>query len=477
MASTITAKIAPLPRGDYSSSATYAKLDVVSYNGSSYMAIKAVPTGTVPTNTTYWQLLAEKPTIGEGSITTDMLADGAVTDAKLAQSGGVLDDVAELKSAFNNITPSDTFIDINTTFTQNTFWNSQGTVASVESYTGYYQASAPIEVSEGETYFIAAKAGSSSKQRVICIVDDAYNVIHRQGYGSNVYYSATITIPTNGTKLLITTVAEDTASVIIRKYGTAKYEASNTEKFKGLSFSVMGDSFSSYTGEIPSGNTPYYTGNNAGVYSPNEMWYAVVGRLLGMTIDTINGFSGSLVTSGIREGITPASDSSRCSNLGTNPDIILIAMGVNDYSYSAPMGDWNGITNHADDTTTYRTAYATMLKRIKANYPSALIVCITPFFTQRGINNGTTYVNGIPLSCYDYVKATKEIAEIMGACVIDGWNIGFNRHNYYPQYCSDSNTAPTHPNARGHRVIGETIAKELSVVAEGYLNNTRANNY
>lgn len=114
MASTINVKIAPLPRGDYSSSATYAKLDVVSYNGSSYMAIKAVPTGTVPTNTTYWQLLAEMPTIGDGSITTDKLADGAittakladgaVTDAKLAQTGGVLEEVADLKNAIDDIT-------------------------------------------------------------------------------------------------------------------------------------------------------------------------------------------------------------------------------------------------------------------------------------------------------------------------------------------------------------------------------------
>lgn len=101
MASTITAKIAPLPRGDYSSSATYDKLDVVSYNGSSYMAIKAVPTGTVPTNTTYWQLLVDN-SVPDGAITTAKLADGAVTDAKLAQSGGVLDEVADLKSDLTN---------------------------------------------------------------------------------------------------------------------------------------------------------------------------------------------------------------------------------------------------------------------------------------------------------------------------------------------------------------------------------------
>lgn len=99
MADTITVKIAPLPRGTYSSSATYAKLDVVSYNGSSYMAIKAVPTGTVPTNTTYWQLLAEKPTISTGSITTAMLADGSVTSAKLGSNA-----VTSAKIASNAVT-------------------------------------------------------------------------------------------------------------------------------------------------------------------------------------------------------------------------------------------------------------------------------------------------------------------------------------------------------------------------------------
>lgn len=89
MASTINVKIAPLPRGAYSSSATYAKLDVVSYNGSSYMAIKSVPTGTVPTNTAYWQLLVQAPTISDGSITTDKIADGAISEDKL--DGDVID--------------------------------------------------------------------------------------------------------------------------------------------------------------------------------------------------------------------------------------------------------------------------------------------------------------------------------------------------------------------------------------------------
>ena len=47
------------PRGNYGSSSTYNKLDVVLYNGSSYICKSDNTTNKVPTNTTYWQLLAQ----------------------------------------------------------------------------------------------------------------------------------------------------------------------------------------------------------------------------------------------------------------------------------------------------------------------------------------------------------------------------------------------------------------------------------
>ena len=46
-----------MPKGDYNSGTTYSLLDLVSYNGSSYIA-KGETTGNLPTNTTYWQLNA-----------------------------------------------------------------------------------------------------------------------------------------------------------------------------------------------------------------------------------------------------------------------------------------------------------------------------------------------------------------------------------------------------------------------------------
>lgn len=52
------------PRGEYDNGTAYATGDSVSYNGSSYVALGAT-TGNLPTNTTYWQLLAEKGDTGE----------------------------------------------------------------------------------------------------------------------------------------------------------------------------------------------------------------------------------------------------------------------------------------------------------------------------------------------------------------------------------------------------------------------------
>lgn len=47
-----------MPKGAWNSTDTYSLLDLVSYNGSSYVAKTSVPANTLPTNTSYWQLSA-----------------------------------------------------------------------------------------------------------------------------------------------------------------------------------------------------------------------------------------------------------------------------------------------------------------------------------------------------------------------------------------------------------------------------------
>ena len=60
--STSAGRVLIIPKGEYNASTTYSMLDLVTYQGSSYVC-KQTSTGNLPTNTTYWQLSAQ----GNGS--------------------------------------------------------------------------------------------------------------------------------------------------------------------------------------------------------------------------------------------------------------------------------------------------------------------------------------------------------------------------------------------------------------------------
>ena len=62
-------RVAMVSKGEYNGSTRYTKLDIVKYNGQSYMAL-AETIGNLPTNTEYWQLLVEKPVKGTDYWTT-----------------------------------------------------------------------------------------------------------------------------------------------------------------------------------------------------------------------------------------------------------------------------------------------------------------------------------------------------------------------------------------------------------------------
>lgn len=59
MAKQILGRVSIILKGEYNSTTNYEKLDIVSYNGSSYACLKE-SVGVLPTDTNYWQLVAEK---------------------------------------------------------------------------------------------------------------------------------------------------------------------------------------------------------------------------------------------------------------------------------------------------------------------------------------------------------------------------------------------------------------------------------
>ena len=254
------------------------------------------------------------------------------------------------------------------------------------------------------------------------------------------------------------------------------------KQLTGLKLSLLGDSISSFTGTVPEGNDVYYTGSNSGVSSSSQMWWSVLCSLTGMEPLVIDGYSGSAVTQledSAHVSKVPMSSDTRCGRLhsgSTNPDIILIAGGVNDYTYaqsaqSEPL-EWDGkSTPTLGDSFT--EAYACMIKKLQTNYPNALVVALSTFFTMRGTDNGYTLTHTVSGNSHvytqaDYNAAIENVANLMHIPFIRMDDIGINRSNMYPTYASDSASTPTHPNAAGHKLMAEQLSVRLSAVARGY---------
>lgn len=92
-------KIMMLPNGAYNTNVEYDFLDIVTYNGGSYVC-KKVSKGNVPTNGEYWQLIAEKgtkPVVGEDYFTDEdkeNIKDKVIEDVRTGLSA-YYDDVLQ----------------------------------------------------------------------------------------------------------------------------------------------------------------------------------------------------------------------------------------------------------------------------------------------------------------------------------------------------------------------------------------------
>lgn len=82
-----------VPKGAYAAGTDYAVGDSVDYNGSSYVMFNNAAAGTAPTDTDYWQVIAEKGDTGAAG------ADATISDAAYGVGWNGVTDVAPSKNA------------------------------------------------------------------------------------------------------------------------------------------------------------------------------------------------------------------------------------------------------------------------------------------------------------------------------------------------------------------------------------------
>lgn len=156
---------------------------------------------------------------------------------------------------------------------------------------------------------------------------------------------------------------------------------------------------------------------------------------------------------------------------GTNnriaPDIIFISRGTNDFSHKDSDNHYNKLsdvlevypqgypeTDLVDGRYDLISGYLMTIKKLRETYPDAMIfLCTLNVFKRVSYaswptKNGT---NTLP----EYNNAIRAVADFTGCGIIEFDKDGITFENCYSSgYITDSATTPTHPNDKGHKMMG-----------------------
>ena len=144
---------------------------------------------------------------------------------------------------------------------------------------------------------------------------------------------------------------------------------------------MLGDSISTLDGYSEPDGASFYVGDTkfkAEVFQPEDTWWGMLIDALGGELLVNNSISGSTVCN--RPGYSYPSygcSDERTSALdrkGIAPDVIIVAMGMNDWGRGVRLHPEGG---EEDGDFFFSFAYRSMLKKLHTNYPAAEIRCLT----------------------------------------------------------------------------------------------------
>ena len=247
----------------------------------------------------------------------------------------------------------------------------------------------------------------------------------------------------------------------------------------GKKISFYGDSITTFTGWIPSGNKAFYTGSNMGVSNVDQCWWKITLNRTGADLCVDQAWSGRCVsnirdneTDLVNSGAWRQSEVNKLADGGTNPDIIIIKLGINDFNNaSCTIGTYDGTealpSVPENGFATFRESYATMLNRIMTTYPLARVYCCTLNQCERTGSTGFPEINGNSESLSEYNSAIRQLASAFGAGIIEHNACGmtyYNMDTYTGDW--DSTTGKgLHPNYAGMQLIAQ---KTISTLVSDY---------
>ena len=151
--------------------------------------------------------------------------------------------------------------------------------------------------------------------------------------------------------------------------------------------SILGDSYSTYKGIIPSNYSTFYPDANNDVSSVDHTGRRLYKKAKGYQLEKNDSWGGTTIC-GTGYGRMDSSRSnfiSRVDSLG-NPDIIFVFGGTNDAWANSPVGEYQYSDWTKDDCKNFRPALACLLDMLQKRYPKASIYSILNSELREPIN-------------------------------------------------------------------------------------------
>lgn len=213
---------------------------------------------------------------------------------------------------------------------------------------------------------------------------------------------------------------------------------------QGKTFSVLGNSISTYSGHISVGFRNYYSSKH---FDVKDTWWMQFATITGAELLSNASWSGSTVTYTGKDNVNSYFYSNvRIDSLGHNgvPDIIFVIGGTNDWKlHPSELGKYPSV-----DTLTFVGAYTTMVERMKSKYKQSTIVLSSILPRMEGLDskNSKGWSISKANSCIEKIAKDYNCLYVnMDKCGID---------NPSGKYMFDS----VHPNALGMILIANSFA-------------------
>lgn len=150
------------------------------------------------------------------------------------------------------------------------------------------------------------------------------------------------------------------------------YASAQTKKV-----SVLGDSYSTFVGIIPSNYSSFYPNDRNDVTKIEQTWWSLYVKAKGYALEKNDSWGGTTICGTGYGGMDSSRSNfiSRVDSLG-NPDIIFVFGGTNDAWANSPMGEYQYSDWTKDDCKYFRPALACLTDMLQKRYAQAEICFI-----------------------------------------------------------------------------------------------------